>query len=76
MWLRKNYLCDFQRQTFDKNDIENILTKKVTHEPVLKTRNCILFIAFEYISFFILLSLLLFYSEKMRLDNSYRSSAG
>ena len=49
VWLRKNYLCNFQRQTFDKNDHENILTKKVQHEPVLKTRNCILFIAFEYI---------------------------
>ena len=39
--LRKNYLCDFQRPTFDKNDHENILMKKVQHEPVLKTRNCI-----------------------------------
>ena len=34
---------------FDKNDHENILTKKVQHEQVIKTRNCILFIVFEYI---------------------------
>ena len=39
---------DFQRQTFDKNDHEIILTKKVQDEPVLQTRNCILFVAFEY----------------------------
>ena len=32
----KELLCDFQRQTFDKNDRENILMKKVQHEPVLK----------------------------------------
>ena len=41
----KELPCDFQRQTFDKNDHENILTKKVQQELVLKTR----FIAFEYI---------------------------
>ena len=46
LWLWKNYLCDFQRQTFDKNDHENILTKTVQHEPVLKTRNRIHFITF------------------------------
>ena len=29
--------------------MKNILTKQVQHKPVLKTRNYILFIAFEYI---------------------------
>ena len=47
LWLRKNYLCDFQRQTFYKIYHENILTEKVQHEPVLKTQNCILFTAFD-----------------------------
>ena len=37
MTLRKNYLCDFRRQMYDKNEHENILTNNLQHEPVLKT---------------------------------------
>ena len=47
---KKRSVCCFE--IFDKNIHENIKTKKVQHTLVLKTRNCVLFIAFESIYFF------------------------